>query len=54
MTKQQQRNQMLILRNYCIDCLGYGEDEIQEMSKFELYELITDIKDYNQWVKSYK
>lgn len=44
------QSQVEQVKSYLIDCVGYSEDDLQGMSKFELYELVTDVKEMNAYI----
>jgi len=38
------------VKTYLIDVKGYSEDDLDNLTKFELYDLVTDIKEMNAYI----
>lgn len=38
------------IKTYLIDVLGYSEEDLEDKNKYELYALVTDLKEMNQYL----
>lgn len=38
------------LKTYLIDVLGYSESDLEGLTKYQLYDLVTNLKEMNQYI----